>query len=37
MDTFNRICCILYSFVYSLPDDSTVEAETCRKDIINDK
>ena len=27
----------LYSFVYTLPDESLVEAETCRTGIINDK
>jgi hypothetical protein len=27
----------LYSFVYSLPVDGLVEAETCKREIINDK
>ena len=27
----------LYSFVYSLPDDGLVKAETCKREIINDK
>ena len=27
----------LYYLVYNLPDDGLVEAETCRRDIINDK
>jgi hypothetical protein len=27
----------LYSFVYNLPEDDLVDAETCRTDITNDK
>jgi hypothetical protein len=27
----------LYPFVYNFPDDVLLEAETCRKGIINDK
>ena len=26
-----------YSFLYNLPDDVLLEAETCRRDFINDK
>jgi hypothetical protein len=28
---------VFYSFVYNVPADGLTEAETCRRDIINDK
>ena len=32
---FDRTGCCVYSFGYSLFDDGLLEAETCRKDVIN--